>query len=318
MPRDISPDDRSPPERQYSIFDGDEASTVGLYFEVQKSELIDLEVAAAAAIEWSRGMKAAARALDPSYEYRVNLLAAEPGSSRWIAKVQRLKGIIENSDANRATERLKTGWETLPLILRIAIGLAVVVPVTAKPTFEYWFDNEDFNETQIEQIKKAVEDATKDPAVQSHRRAVFSKVQQDQKITGVGAGVPTAENWRPKTTIPANQFAEADGLFRIEEEVTDKRTIYQELDVVLVTPWLENAPRSWVFRQEGLPGTIRAEMKDKRFLAGIEQSSIRETLRANIPMRIRLEIKQVLKDGEWKVKRRGRSVVEVISPAVDP
>lgn len=43
---------------------------------------IDLEVAANAAIEWSRAIKAASTAVDPSFKYRVGLIAAEPGSSK--------------------------------------------------------------------------------------------------------------------------------------------------------------------------------------------------------------------------------------------
>jgi hypothetical protein len=57
-------------------------------------------------------------------------------------------------------------------------------------------------------------------------------------------------------------------------------------------------------------------MTDARFLAALDREGIRETLRANIPMRTRLEIKQEKTGGEWKVARRGRRVVEVISPAV--
>lgn len=55
-------------------------------------------------------------------------------------------------------------------------------------------------------------------------------------------------------------------------------------------------------------------MKDARFLTALERSAIRENLRFDIPMRVRLEIKQRHVDGAWKDKRKGRSVMEVMSP----
>lgn len=59
-------------------------------------------------------------------------------------------------------------------------------------------------------------------------------------------------------------------------------------------------------------------MTDRDFLQALDQpGGIRETIRANIPMRIELEIDQKKVGGEWKVKQRGRRVVKVISPAVE-
>ncbi len=295
------------------VVGGDEEA-LGLYFELRPHELIDLEVAAAAAIEWSRGMKAAAIAVDPTYEYRVTLIAAEPGSSKWRARLERGKRLVESSKINQGAERLKAGWEGLPLIMRVAIGLVVVVPTTAVPTIEYWLDSEDFSDTQLNQIRETVQGAIEDPAVQSHRKSLFNEIQRDRKITGVGAGPAPNPEWKPRQTVPADQFAEGGGLFGPQEEVPEVRIINAELDVILVTPRLESAPRAWTFRQEGIPGTFNAIMRDKRFLSALETRAIRETLRSNIDMRVRLEIKQRLVDGEWQVMRGGRSVAEVISP----
>ena len=55
-------------------------------------------------------------------------------------------------------------------------------------------------------------------------------------------------------------------------------------------------------------------MRDEKFLGALERQAVRESLRAHIPMTIRLQIKQIHEAGEWKVKRRGRTVIEVISP----
>jgi hypothetical protein len=167
----------------------------------------------------------------------------------------------------------------------------------------------------MEDIYRRVVD---EPAVKAQRRAIYKEAPRDRKITGVGTGVPTGDDWKPKNILPANRFAEADGLFELQAvEEERERTIPQTLDVILVTPRLENARRAWTFRQEGIPGTFNAEMTDTNFLQALERpGGIRETMRANIPMKIELEIDQEKVGEEWKVKQRGRRIAKVISPAV--
>lgn len=286
-----------------------DSGELSLYFDTAEGELADLEVAAQAAIEWSRGLKAAAMAVDPRCDYRVTLVAARPGSSNWIAR-------IERSAPNRAVARVGRGWKKIPVIMRLGIGLAVAIPLTIDPTIEYWLGDDGFTEKQKSELREIYEHAAHDDQVKTHNRLIYKTAQKDRKIIGIGTGIPRGDNWRPKTTVPSNRFAEADGLFALQEEASKERTIPQTLDVVLVTPRLENAARAWTFRQEGLPGTFNAVMKDKDFLSAMDRSAVRETFRLNIPMRIRLEVKQRLVDGEWRVTRQGRSVVEVLEPKV--
>ena len=284
---------------------------VALYLDLKPNELVDLEVAATAVIEWARSLKAAALALDSDFEYRVNLIAAEPGSSKWLAA-------LERSRINQGAGRLKEGWEALPLVLRWTIALGVVIPLTAVPTYQYWLGDEKFSEAQLDQFEARLRKVADDPVVKSHKQSMFTKLPRDKNIVGVGAGIARSPDWKPDRTIPANQFAEADGLFALQEEVAEAdRTLTPELDVILVAPHLHNPPKAWEFRQEGIPGTFKAAMKDERFLSAMDRSAVRETFRADIPMRIRLQIKQRLVGGEWKVIRRGRSVLEVISPTVE-
>lgn len=285
--------------------------TISLYLDLKPNQAVDLEVAAMAAIQWSRAVKAASLAIDPSRRYRVSLIAAEPGSSRWLAR-------IEQSKANQIVKDITSGWEAVPVIMKQALGLVVVIPLTVVPTLDYYFGSDGFNETELRQLEEIISKVAEDPSVKEHQRQMYREVQRDPNIIALGGGVPNGPDWRPTQLIPAQRFAEADGLFEMKEEKQDgKRTINKVLEVILVTPWLENAQRAWTFRQEGIPGTFKAEMKDVSFLTALERSGIQERLRANIPMTIRLEIKEVLKNGEWRVKRRGRSVVEVLSPGLD-
>ncbi len=281
---------------------------VSLYLELKTGEEVDLEIAASMAIQWSRAMKAAGAAINPEYNYRVSLIAAKPGSKNWLAK-------IERSKLNQFAKDVQKGWEEIPLILRWTIALAVVIPGTAVPTWNYWSGNERFSETQVKQMDEAFERVLKNESFKGHKRKMYRDAQRDRSIKGVGGGVPDGPEWKPAKTVPANQFAFGDGLFENEEEPAERITPL-ELDVILKAPDLENAHHTWVFKQPGISGTIRAVMRDDHFLEAMEKSEVRERFRTEIPMRIRLEIKERFVDGEWKVPRGGRSVVEVISPEV--
>lgn len=283
---------------------------VSLYLDVALNEEVDLEVAAKAAIEWAKALKAAARAFDNTKEYRVNLVAAQPGSKRWLAK-------IEESRANQAVVAAKQKWDNIPLIIRLALTAVVVLPVTAKETYDAYLGDDGFSDTQLEQMREVIGKAADDPEMQEHKREMYRQAQRDRSIIGLGGGVPDRENWRPLVIIPSNRFAEGTGLFELQEEEPEEKPIYQTLDVILVSPNLDNPRLTWVFRQEGIPGTIKAAMADEKFLSALENSQVREKFHSPIHMKIKLEIIQVQKNGGWAVKHGGRSVVEVISPPTD-
>ena len=182
---------------------------ISLYLELEPSTDVDLEVAAEAAIEWSQTLKAAARAVNPDFEYRVNLIATEKGSNKWLAKIERLP-------INQNALTLKQRWENTPFIIRAAISLASVLVVTAKPTYDAYFPDDGLTETQKVEFKEIVDKAISDSSVQSHKKTMYRKTQRDKNISGVGGGVPDGPNWKPSEIVPRTRFAEGDGLFELQ------------------------------------------------------------------------------------------------------
>ena len=59
-------------------------------------------------------------------------------------------------------------------------------------------------------------------------------------------------------------------------------------------------------------------MKDAKFLEALQSTGIGENLRSGIRMTIRLEVKEELHNGQWIMKKGGRSVIEVLSPTTWP
>lgn len=192
-----------------------------------------------------------------------------------------------------------------------------VLPVTAKDTWEVYFGDDGFSDKELVQLREVYEKADEDPDTAKHKKEMFRHCQRDKAIIGLGCGVPDRPGWRPNQIVPADRFAEGAGLFDLQEEEAQEKSIHQTLDVILVSPNLDNPRLTWVFRQDGIPGTINASISDDRFLKALEDSRVRETFHSPIRMKIKIKITQVLKDGEWVVKHGGRTVIEVISPEID-
>jgi hypothetical protein len=294
----------------------DPTDMLGFYVGVEEGQFADLEVVAAAAIAWAQAVKAAAAALYPDEGVRISLIAAEPGSSRWLAK-------IEQSKANKAAEGIKERWHKVPAVIQMTIGLAVAWPITIVPTYHYYHDQFEaaakalgLTHAEVEDAKKKAEKARADPAVKGAQRQVFTTLQRDPKITGVASGIPVGKAWKPPL-IPSNQFAQADGLFLPQENVPqlEERTLPITKDVIVVAPRLEDKELSWTFKEEGLP-PFTAIMRDKHFLRALDRNTVREQFRTKIPMRILLAVRQRRVGDNWEDIPRGRSVMKVLSPRV--
>lgn len=281
---------------------------MSLYFGLQKGQRADLEVIAAAALQWVEAIRAAAREIDPNAQIRVELLNADESSLR-------LNAILDWIEAQltRIDEGAGPRWR----LRKLAIALAIFVPTVGVPTYDFYFgDHKPAISAEDRQLLHELLDRLKkNPEVGAHRQKFFKTIERDKTITG--AGVSEGRREKPIILVPRDQFAEQSGVWQILASDDDQeRTTYPVIDTTLVSPVLVPTPRAWVFQPLGLP-EFTATMRDKKFLAALEHDHVKERLRIGIPMTIRLEVKEKKVDGAWAVKRGGRSVIEVISPRAD-
>jgi len=280
---------------------------LSLYFKLKPNEKADLEVVAEAAIHWVAALRAAAQVLDPGSTVRVEVIDAQESS----LKINTVLGWIE-----KKLERHEKGLGRYPRLKKLAIALAIFVPTTGIPTYYFYFGDDpvlNLSEEDRKRLDELIEQTRKVPEVENRRSKFFRTLERDRSISDVG--VTEGRDRPPAVLVPSKDFAIQSGLWAIQEEQAE-RTLNPVLDVTLVAPQLVAKPRSWIFRPEGLP-EFSAKMKDMKFLAALQQQYVKETLRIGIPMTIRLEVKEQKINGEWVVKKGGRSVVEVISPKVD-
>jgi hypothetical protein len=279
--------------------------TLSLYFELREGEKADLEVVAAAALAWVEGIRAAAKAIDPGADVRVEVVDAKESSLLLNNLVKWLETRVEPQ-----LERIERGGERLKRTRKLAAGLAFFLLVTAPATWDLYFGDGDFTEEDRAALLELTELARQDESVQSARRKFYKSIERDPSITGVG--VKERPDDKPIIVVPSDRFAEGGGLWD-QEEFVQERTIFKELEVILVRPALTKTPRAWTFKIAGLP-EFDATMRDP---AVLRRGGLPEEMHDGITMIIRLKIEEELVDGEWRVARGGRSVDRVISPAVD-
>jgi len=284
-------------------------SQISLYFQLREGEKADLEIVSAAAIAWVESLRAVARAYDPHSDVKVELVDADESSLIYNTLIDWFERNIE-----KRIERLERGSGRLPRTRKLALALAVFLIVTGYPTYDFYFGEEGFTDEDRQMMQDILEQARKDPAVETSKRKFFRTIEREPSITAVG--IKEHPKSEPLVIVTSDRFAEASGLWVTDDSDVPEQVTHPVLEVVLVKPALVHTPRAWTFKPEGLP-EFEAVMRDPLVLKAIQESGLPERLREGIPMTIRMEVREVLVDGQWKLVRGGRSVIRVISPKLD-
>lgn len=281
---------------------------LSLHFELQEGQKADLEIVSAATIAWVEALRAVAQATDPNSDVKVEMVDADESSLIFNTLVDWFERNVE-----RRIERLDRGGGRLPRTRKLALALAIFLIVTGYPTYDFYLGDPDFTDEDRAAVKEILEIARKDAGVETAKRKFFRTIEREPIITAVS--VREKPDGPSLATVKSDQFAVAGGLWSIHDEDDQSQVTHPVLDVVLVKPALVHTPRAWTFKPEGLP-EFDAVMRDPLILQAME-TGLPERLREGIPMTVRLEVKERLVDGQWRLERGGRSVIRVISPKLD-
>lgn len=282
-------------------------NAVSLYFRLQQNETADLEIISEAAIAWVETLRAIAQAVDPDSDVKVDLVNVDQSSAIFNTLVE---WFDRNVDPH--LDRVARGYERQPRSRKLVMALAVFTITTAYPTYDTYF-GDDYDEEDRERLRRIEEQTRHNPAVTTARTKFFRIVEREPTIEAVGIKEePTSD---PIVLIDSSSFEHDDGLFAIESDVPE-RIQQAVIEVVLVKPALVHTPRAWTFKPDGLP-EFDAVMRDAKVLHAIQSRSFPSQMREGVRMTIRIETREILVDGKWKLVRGGRSVMRVIDPKID-
>lgn len=293
------------------------SSDLSLYFQLEDESVADLEILSASAIAWVETMRAAARVIDPQSDIRVNLVNVDQSSAIYNTVIEWFERHTEPG-----LDRFEKGLGRAPKSKKLLMAFAPFVIITGIPTYDFYFgedgyfnrdssDNEDITSEERDRILKEI---TEDPAVETATRKFYRTVEREPKIKAVG--LKEKPDGATLVLVGNERFAEAGGLWVMESDGDVEQVTTNVLDVVLVKPALVHTPRAWTFKPDGLP-EFDAVMRDPVILEAMERGGLPDRMREGIPMTIRIQTREVMRDGQWKLVRGGRSVVRVISPKID-
>ncbi len=282
---------------------------ISLYFGLKDDKTADLEIISSAAIAWVETLRALAQSVDPDSDVRVSLVDVEQGSAVYNTVIDWFDRKIEPQ-----LERVAKGLEKSPPRSRkLVIGLAVFTITTAIPTYQAYF-GDGFSDEDRERMKRIEQQTKNSAAVETARQKFFRAVEREPAIKTIE--IKEDAKSEPIIVIKSEEFPASGGLFSIQSEINQERITQTVIEVVLVKPALVHTPRAWTFKQDGLP-EFDAVMRDGKVLQAIQDKGFPEKMREGIRMTIRLEAKEELVDGQWRLVRGGRSIMRVISPKLD-
>lgn len=285
---------------------------VSIYFDLEQGALAELEIVAEAAIAWSGALKAIIAEVEPGITVRIQLFDGDEGSL-WLNTVL---SFLESQ-----IEQLARGAERFPRLIALARGLALIVvatplQVTAESIWNALVQEQPEVQTlspeSQKQILAAFDRVISERIAEDQRDRFARAVVKDTRIRAVGvSGKPDK---RPGLTVARDTMTAYLDRERTEQEEDQVQRRVVTLRVTLVSPVLENAERSWRFREPGMP-EFGAVMRDKGFLDAIGRHAVHQELQFGIPMVIEVEFKERFDSGQWVPVER--SVIRVIEPKVD-
>lgn len=280
---------------------------LSLYFGLEVEATADLEIISAAAIAWVETLRALAQAVNPNSDIRVELVDVDQSSAIYNTLIAWFEREVEPQLA-----RIEKGWKKAPRRSRtVLLSLAAFSVTTVAPTIMGM--GEDFTDEDREMLQR-IEEQTKSPAVETARQKFYRTIEREPAIKSVA--IQESPHSSPIVIVFKDSFPEAGGLFAMEDDGLQERVTQTVIEAVLVKPALVHNPRAWTFKPDGLP-EFDAVMKDAKVLQAIQDKGFPATMREGIRMTLRVQTKEVLVDGQWKLVRGGRSVLRVISPKLD-
>lgn len=287
-------------------------SDLSLYFKLEDGSVADLEILSASAIAWVETMRAVARVIEPDSDIRVGLVDVDRSSAIYNTVIEWFERTVEPN-----LETMEKGLGRAPRSKQLLLGLLPFLIVTGIPTYDFYFGDEGWlssDDEASESPDELVKRVKEDPVVETASRKFFRTMEREPKIIGVG--IKESPDSDPVILVPSNQFAEAGGLWVIEDDGEQVQVTTNVLDVVLVKPALVHTPRSWTFKPHGLP-EFDAVMRDPLVLQAMEEGVLPNWMREGVTLTVRIQTREVLRDGQWKLVRGGRSVIRVISPKIE-
>lgn len=264
-----------------------------IFIDLKEGERIDLEVAAFAAVAWSRTIKHVGRQITPFHEWTVELEGARPGSQKikaWLG----IDGTADIKDLIRGA-----------VINALILHGVIVYSWTIEQVLEYLRGPDAPEEAQqlsandLHEIATQVSEMLGKNVGRKESEEIFLTLEKDESVTGVGA--TSHPDGKPETVLPRSRFPAVGG--EIEKQDAETRTITDTAELILIRPVLANDPkRKWSFQSHY--GTFGASIHDQIFLDSLSNGTLNIPMVEGIRMFVEIKILEEREGEVWRPKDR--------------
>lgn len=276
---------------------------ITLYFDLEPGQKADLEVAARAAIAWSRAIKELAFLIVPETEIAIELRSGSESSLGLNALIRALKRRVPR-------ERLKLVAKGLALFF-----LGGISQYALEQGLDAIFDPSGDELRLTPDELAAILRAAQSPQVQVHIVEVYREIEREPAIKAVG--VTTEAGTRPSHLVPREEFVSRSRLPEPVVETSDRRSRKTGMEAILIRPVLSGATdRKWRFHTEH--GEQSFVMADDEFLARTRGDGAPLPMVAGLRMHLEVTLTEDLIDGVWHTNERRIDRVSEIRRPLKP
>lgn len=282
-------------------------TAITLYVDLPQGARLDLEVAAHAALAWSRMIKTIGQHVDPFATWEVELESALPGSQ----KLRSILRLPENSDARNIVLGAIGADAVFLLKEAISWGVSEVMDYMKGPDGPA--EVRALSEDEVRNLAQEIVSLLHSGVGQKEAAEVYDALEKDPDVTGAGA--TSARDRRPLVVVPRSHFPGPTSAENAEVGVPERASL-EVMEATLLRPLLTaSTTRRWGFQTRS--GSFGAPIEDAKFLESLLAGRLNVPLRQGIVMVIEVEITEELVDGVWQIKDRVvRRVLDVKMPPV--
>lgn len=274
------------------------AAPLTLYLDLYEGKRVDLETVSRIALNLSCLAKEAAYLVEPNIKVRLELISGSDSSL----------GLNNKIETDSASDEAK---KRIYIAIKAACALiftGVIVPYYSEKLLDriHGEDKVELSEESKKDIEKIVQASAREQ-LRQYGVDTFRALERDPAVKGVG--VTDEFGTRPKLITPREDFKHYSGDDQ-EEEVTKRRITYEDIDVLLLAPWLDEDKRRWKFKR-GKDIEFGAYLKDADFLHKALNGLLRIPISKGLRLNINLQTKETFEGGVWVIKEQ--NVIEVYS-----
>jgi len=278
------------------------ADRLSLYLDIEEGQEVDLEVISKASLAILATVREISTFVDPFSEVSLDLVDTSK-SSLWLNTKIKLKQHVADPKKTAAAILLAaSSW----------IGHEVYDFAKGKLKDHIWEevygkDAAELSDKDKQEISDIVSKAMKAKAGKKDSQEVFAELERDPAVKG--AAITGSNLKKPTHVVPRSEFHQLGGYGTVDDLHIRKRTTTEPIQVVLVSPVLEEGKRRWKFKAGKTE--FGAPVKDKAFIAAVLSGQLPILMKSNVKMTVLLETVEEYKDRGWVPTER--TVLKVLS-----